>query len=56
MAEGFPTLVALIRLFPSVNRLVFDKGRAPLEGLPAFLTLGGGLGSVNFLMLEEVFT
>ena len=55
MAEEFPTLIALIRFFSSVNRLVFDKQGASPEGLPALLTHSSRFCSMNFLMLEEVF-
>lgn len=55
MTEAFPTLVALIRFFSSVNRLVFDKQGASPEGLPALLTHSRLFCSMNFLMLEEVF-
>lgn len=53
MAKGFPTLITLIRLLCSVNRLL-DKQRALPAGLPTLLILSVHLCSMNFLMLEEV--
>lgn len=39
-----------------MNRLVFDEQQASPEGLPTLLTLGGSVRSMDFLVLEEVFT
>lgn len=55
MAEGFPTLVTLIRLFSGVNRLVFEEQGVLPEGLPALLTFKYPFWSMDFLMLEEIF-
>lgn len=54
MAKGFLTLITLIRLLCSVNRLLLDKKGALLAGLPALLILRDHFCSMNFLMLEEV--
>lgn len=54
MAKGFPTLITLIRLLCSVNRLLLDKTGALPAGLATLLILSGHFCSMNFLMLEEV--
>lgn len=54
MAKGFPTLITLIRLLCSVNRLLLDKQGALPAGVPTLLILRVHLCSTNFLMLEEV--
>ena len=54
MAKGFLTLITLIRLLCSVNRLLLDKKGALLAGLPTLLILRDHFCSMNFLMLEEV--
>ena len=54
MAKGFPTLITLIRLLCSVNRLLLDKKGALPAGLATLLILSGHFCSMNFLMLEEL--
>ena len=53
MAKGFLTLITVIRLLCSVNRLLLDKKGALLAGLPALLILRDHFCSMNFLMLNE---
>ena len=52
--KGFPTLAALVGLFPSVRPLMNDEDVALTEGFPALLALIRLLPSVSSLVHDKV--
>lgn len=53
LAEGFPTVITLVRLLSSVSSPVNSKGGAPAKALPTLSALVRLFSSVESLMFSE---
>lgn len=53
MAEGLPTLIALVGLLPSVEACVANQECAFVEGLPTFTALIGIFSYVDSLVVND---